>query len=209
MKICSIDGCDLDYVARGYCKAHYSRWRKGQDMSVPVRPRARLLKKCKISGCESKSKTLAGEGYCGMHRRRSSLGQSMEAEKRQASTYAGAHKRIVAFWGRATQYPCVRVTNRPSNGPTMAPTPASYMMQAGPVGVLFSFRYILNSTCRNVLGVTAFRIVPVPGRSYATTVVGGIDMGSPRRKLGIFLISSIRKSDQWILSPTCTTGVIK
>jgi hypothetical protein len=28
-KKCSVDGCRRPYKAKGYCKVHYSKWRKG------------------------------------------------------------------------------------------------------------------------------------------------------------------------------------
>lgn len=28
MKLCAIDGCGLKFHARGWCRAHYTRWRR-------------------------------------------------------------------------------------------------------------------------------------------------------------------------------------
>ena len=30
MKKCQIDGCKRPYRAKGYCTAHYNKWRKGE-----------------------------------------------------------------------------------------------------------------------------------------------------------------------------------
>lgn len=34
---CSVDGCSGEHVARGYCGAHYMRWRRGKSMTTPIR----------------------------------------------------------------------------------------------------------------------------------------------------------------------------
>lgn len=33
--ICAIDGCEREHNAKGYCMAHYRRWRKGADLNAP------------------------------------------------------------------------------------------------------------------------------------------------------------------------------
>lgn len=35
--VCSVDGCDRPYLARGYCRRHYSRWYRHRDVSEPLR----------------------------------------------------------------------------------------------------------------------------------------------------------------------------
>lgn len=32
---CTVSWCDREHNARGYCLAHYKRWRKGQDLDTP------------------------------------------------------------------------------------------------------------------------------------------------------------------------------
>jgi hypothetical protein len=36
-RLCSFDGCDKPFLAKGYCSAHYRQWRKGQPLR-PLRP---------------------------------------------------------------------------------------------------------------------------------------------------------------------------
>lgn len=33
--MCTIPGCDREHNARGYCHAHYKRWKKGADLYAP------------------------------------------------------------------------------------------------------------------------------------------------------------------------------
>lgn len=38
MKVCSIGGCESTVLARGWCSAHYQRWKKWGDANAPHRP---------------------------------------------------------------------------------------------------------------------------------------------------------------------------
>lgn len=33
---CAIEGCEREHNAKGYCSAHYRRWRKGADLEAPM-----------------------------------------------------------------------------------------------------------------------------------------------------------------------------
>lgn len=64
---CKVDGCDGTQETRGWCHAHYMRWRATGDVgTTPVvrRPKGRT---CSIEGCDRKHQ---GRGYCEVHLRR-------------------------------------------------------------------------------------------------------------------------------------------
>lgn len=61
---CSLDGCGRPAEARGWCNAHYLRWRsKGDPGTVEVRQRA-TGRICSIEGCERKH---CAQGLCNTH----------------------------------------------------------------------------------------------------------------------------------------------
>lgn len=67
---CSIDGCPHPHSGRGWCMAHYNRWRKHGDPLAggPLRQRTpKQLPTCAAEGCDL---TVHARGYCGRHYRR-------------------------------------------------------------------------------------------------------------------------------------------
>lgn len=59
-KECSVDGCGKRLFARGWCAAHYQRWRRGSSASGPLRARTELEhgttsmysgRKCRCPAC--------------------------------------------------------------------------------------------------------------------------------------------------------------
>jgi hypothetical protein len=65
MKICSVECCNSKATCRGWCNAHYQRWRRHGDPEgghIPV-----YLKDCGVDGCTSRQR--AG-GYCNKHYQR-------------------------------------------------------------------------------------------------------------------------------------------
>jgi len=53
---CSIEGCDGEVIARGWCQKHYSRWyTQGNPEATPRRPGVRPLKfkVCTVEGCDN------------------------------------------------------------------------------------------------------------------------------------------------------------
>lgn len=64
MKLCSIDGCDRQSRTRGWCQAHYGRWRRFGDPNHPVQKTSRQPRLCSRQGC---GKVHEGHGLCAMH----------------------------------------------------------------------------------------------------------------------------------------------
>lgn len=61
-RICSIDGCTNPHLAKGYCNAHWKKWKRHGDplWQRPLAPE----RKCTVNGCENK---YHAQGYCPMH----------------------------------------------------------------------------------------------------------------------------------------------
>jgi len=55
MRICGVDGCDEKYLALGFCKKHYSKFKKETEHRI-----------CQINGCE---RPVEARGYCQWHYR--------------------------------------------------------------------------------------------------------------------------------------------
>jgi HNH endonuclease len=64
-RVCSVDGCDRDVVARGWCRRHYARWRTTGETGPAGLKRQPDKMPCTVDGCENFSE--AG-GLCSMHR---------------------------------------------------------------------------------------------------------------------------------------------
>lgn len=58
MKVCSIEGCGLPVLARGWCSTHYARWRRLGTVELPPSPT------CVIVGCGLRRH---GRGWCITH----------------------------------------------------------------------------------------------------------------------------------------------
>ena len=82
---CSIGGCMAPRVARGYCQAHYRRWRLYGDPKAHIPLGSvgsiRLAENppaCDVDGCERRPK---GQGLCPMHyQRKAKTGSTGPAE---------------------------------------------------------------------------------------------------------------------------------
>ena len=65
-KICEVESCGRVSVAKGYCKAHYTRLARGDDTLYrrPIRPYSPQSGECKETDCRRSAKTL---GWCKKH----------------------------------------------------------------------------------------------------------------------------------------------
>jgi len=61
-KICSVDGCDRAALARGWCRRHYSRWKRTGRLEARSWERQGT---CTVEGCDRNSWS---GGLCEMHR---------------------------------------------------------------------------------------------------------------------------------------------
>lgn len=66
---CSVDTCDRDVYATGYCAAHYQRVRSFGDPQAdrPLRPRTPSLGECTVEACERQARA---NGLCAAHNKR-------------------------------------------------------------------------------------------------------------------------------------------
>lgn len=63
--ICKVDGCDRTSWSRGWCNAHYSRWRaSGDPGKAELRRRGGSDAKCEFPGC---GRRYEAQGYCPGH----------------------------------------------------------------------------------------------------------------------------------------------
>jgi len=66
MKICSIEGCNNEYVARGMCSKHYRKASRRGEINVKRHDKQKF-KICKIDGCDKK---ITAREMCCMHYQR-------------------------------------------------------------------------------------------------------------------------------------------
>jgi hypothetical protein len=62
--VCSVDGCPKLAKTRGWCSAHYERWRRNGDPGTAGDARRRPVVPCSIDGCESRARV---RGWCLKH----------------------------------------------------------------------------------------------------------------------------------------------
>lgn len=98
------EGCGGKAAGRGLCKKHYEQWRRNSPLTGT----------CKEQDCESPAYT---RGWCSRHYQRwlshgnpdtvvRLTGHEHPAWKGDEVGYAGAHGRVSAQRGSASQYPC-------------------------------------------------------------------------------------------------------
>ncbi|MGF2716908.1 hypothetical protein ACQUY5_32945, partial [Bacillus cereus] len=58
-RLCSVEGCEGEHEAKGYCKKHYASYKRSLEPKKPKK-----VKRCSVEGCEEKHE---GKGYCRKH----------------------------------------------------------------------------------------------------------------------------------------------
>lgn len=107
-RVCSITQCEREHYARGWCDAHYKRWRKqGTAGSTPIKPKYGPI--CRVEGCNT---PILAHGWCRLHHDRwKRHGDPLMVLQIQGSgdnvAYDAAHRRVRALWGPASQHPCI------------------------------------------------------------------------------------------------------
>lgn len=84
-RICSIPGCGKPYHSRGWCKAHYARWKNHGSPTGKAPSWARPTTECVVNGCITLASREAGgrRGMCGHHYRE--WKESRDLPRRQCS----------------------------------------------------------------------------------------------------------------------------
>jgi hypothetical protein len=72
VKPCSVDGCSRQEAARGLCKTHYARARRGSPLAAPLPEK--IVGACSVPGCE---RPMDAVGMCYLHRRRLRAGRPL------------------------------------------------------------------------------------------------------------------------------------
>lgn len=112
---CSIDGCEKPAKGRGWCGAHWLRWRKYGDPlgAAPLPPQCRPQHVgCKVDDCDEKHHSF---GFCSMHAARfkkwgdpNKVGPRTPGRNRVNSPkYTTVHRRLLRDVGSASEHACV------------------------------------------------------------------------------------------------------
>lgn len=110
---CSVEGCDKEHRARGYCMGHYSRWKRlGDPGSTQLQARKITKAACELDGCD---RPHYARGYCSPHYSRWLLTGNAAPEKpvkgRRADPnwtpgYDAWHQQIRDAHGPASAHTC-------------------------------------------------------------------------------------------------------
>lgn len=65
-RTCSIEGCERDHIARGWCNLHYQRWRRHRDPTHRINNSGRKggRPRCAVESCP---REVHVHGYCSRH----------------------------------------------------------------------------------------------------------------------------------------------
>lgn len=85
MRLCEWPGCARPHSAKGYCKTHYQRQRKGTDMDGRYRC---FILFCTWPGCNRKHYL---KGLCSLHYDRQRLGRDMDAPVKGSMVFCTWH----------------------------------------------------------------------------------------------------------------------
>lgn len=92
MKVCSIEGCGLKHVSRGYCRTHYYRFKRYGDPTVIKQVQSKNnTTGCLVEGCENKHDA---KGYCKFHYRKFDRYGDPLYEKKTTCSIEGCGKKI-------------------------------------------------------------------------------------------------------------------
>ena len=83
-RLCSLEGCQSKHLALGYCRAHYSKFKKYGDPLKTVRKFGEPETKCSVKNCGRLTRTHSDK-YCSKHRRQiSTHGRLMPGTEKSA-----------------------------------------------------------------------------------------------------------------------------
>lgn len=113
-RMCSVDGCDKDAVARGWCSGHWRRWRNTGDPGeaslkrLGRRPGTAI---CALPECDERA---TDREWCHTHYERWRRHGDVTTVKRVGRprvdgfvSYESAHRRIITEHGKAAQHLCI------------------------------------------------------------------------------------------------------
>lgn len=162
-RTCTIDGCDRPITARGWCTAHYAKWKRlgdplaGRTYGTPPSP-------CRIIGCGAYG--TAGHGLCDRHYRR----YQRHGDPLATSRIVGDD--VARFWSYVDKYGeggCWNWTGHTSpdgygvlrmNGQTVYMPRLSYEMHVGVIDAGLEPDHL----CRNRACVNPAHLEPVTHR---------------------------------------------
>ena len=116
---CTVDGCERDHLARGYCSGHYKQWSAGK--LGKTRTYSTDAKPCPGPGADGKpcGRDVVGRGYCAAHCRQDRLGQPLKPLRLVGQAVVKANGGTVRNKanGPAPRKPKARKEPQPSNLP--------------------------------------------------------------------------------------------